>query len=255
MLRFKRFLIAATATLALSPVGAMAYNTGENDALLEESQAKALPPAALAYYRQAEKAFDHIDRDAGVRFLEQAGKEAQDSMPLQFVVALRARQRARFYYGSKALEFYDIAEEAVQRILKQPVIKSEEKRRAEELLKVIQSERENLAANDKKKADVGFQAVVKPLAMERAKARGLSPSLETEAKAAKRGEASTATGATRSTSSTSTGSSSSSETRTGFSPTNTSTTTGGSTAAPTTSGQNPFGGANTTQANVPGGAK
>lgn len=156
--------VGLAAWLVLSPMAAAAYNSGENDVLLSAMDQRALTPAALAVYVKAERAYDRIDRDAGVEFLSEAARLAPDSMPLQFTLAQRARQRARFYSGRKALDFYDIAEEAVQRVLRSPDLQLEERRRAEELLQSISGERENLSARDRRNQEVGFKAIVYPTA-------------------------------------------------------------------------------------------
>lgn len=158
--------------VALAP-SAWAVYTGTGDALLTEKDLAKLPEAARAPYEQAVKAYDHIDRDAGVQYLVQAAKAAPDFVPLQFVLAERARERARFYYGVKALEYYDKAEEAIQRVLKQPLLSLEEKRQAQELLSSVRTERDLVPSKDKKMEELGFKAIVIPIAVKRAEAKGM----------------------------------------------------------------------------------
>jgi len=150
-----------------------AIYTGEQDTLLSEENAASLSQDAKALYERAVKAYDHVDRDSGVQYLDMAAKVATDSVPLQFVLAARARDRARFYYGVRSLEYYDISEAAVQRVLQQTTLSLEEKRRAEQMLESIRTERELVPSKDKKKEEVGFRAIVIPIAIERAKDKGM----------------------------------------------------------------------------------
>ncbi len=158
--------------LSLSATAAWAVYTGEADALLNEEEVAQLPEAAKGPYTRAVERFDHIDRDTGVQLLVEAAKAAPDYVPLQFLLANRARDRARFHYGVRALEYYDIAEEAAQRILQQPLLSLEEKRRAEQLLGIIQDERETLPTREKKMIESGFEAIVIPLAIRRSETMG-----------------------------------------------------------------------------------
>ncbi len=162
------FALAAVAVAA----AAWAAYTGDGDQLLTEPDMANLPKEALTEYKLAEISYDHVDRDAGVSHLSEAAKRAPDFIPLQFCVASRARDRARFYSGVRSLEYYDIAEEALQRILKQSVLSQEEKRRADELIATIRREREEAPMKEKKMAELGFKTIVLPTAMERAKAAG-----------------------------------------------------------------------------------
>lgn len=164
------FVLAFAFTLSAA---SWAAYTGAEDALLEAEDRADLPEPAREPYDMALKAYDHVDRDSGVLYLEQAAKAAPEFIPIQFILASRARDRARFYYGVKALEYYDKAEEAVQRVQMQTNLSLEEKRHADQLLQTIRTEREMASSKDKKMEETGFQAIVIPLAVQRAKARGL----------------------------------------------------------------------------------
>lgn len=155
-----------------NPVGWCAI-TGEGDTLLSEAEAARLPQEAVASYEKAVQSYDRVDRDMGVMHLEEAAKAAPEFLPLQFILVQRARDRGRFHSGHQALKYFDIAEQAVQRILAQPELTLEQKRNAEDQLRFIQNARETQASKDKKKAELGFQAVVFPLALERARNKGM----------------------------------------------------------------------------------
>lgn len=172
-MRWKNPLLALVAILLFChPVGWCAI-TGEGDTLLSEDNVARLPQEALASYQKAVRSYDRIDRDMGVMHLEEAAKAAPEFLPLQFILVQRARDRGRFHSGHQALKYFDIAEQAVQRILAQPELTLEQKRNAEDQLRFIQNSRETQASKDKKKAELGFQAVVFPLALERARAKGM----------------------------------------------------------------------------------
>jgi hypothetical protein len=158
--------------LFCNPVGWCAI-TGEGDTLLTEAEVARMPKEAQASYQKALRSYDRIDRDMGVIYLEEAAKAAAEFIPLQFILVQRARDRGRFHSGHQALKYFDIAEQAVQRILAQPELTLEQKRNAEDQLRFIQNARETQAAKDKKKAELGFRAIVFPLALERARNKGM----------------------------------------------------------------------------------
>ncbi len=170
------------------------------DSLLPEEEVAKLPPQAQEHYRQAQQFYDRILRDEAVQALARAAAAAPEAIALQHVTANRARDRALELYGAQkslfqpmtSLDYYDLAEECVKRMLAVDSITLKQQLDAEKLLAKIKAERETLAIEEKKMRDVGFQAVVIPMAKERAKARGMEvkeETLEEKAQAAKTGGA------------------------------------------------------------------
>ncbi len=132
-----------------------------------------LPSTALVHYNEAKQLVDIVAYDLAVEALARAAELAPDHVGLQFLTAVRARDRAEIYFSSStysppppnadyssppwrtAEPFYDIADEAIQRLLTNPNLTIEASERLESEVAQLQEGRDGLVARDQARLEVG----------------------------------------------------------------------------------------------------
>lgn len=111
---------------------ALAATTAAGGVLdLTAVQVNDLPEEAREHYEQAAYDYDHAYEDGGLRNLLEAASIAPDAIPLQFLAARMAVDRAEKTRGAEALEAIDAARLCYQRILESPAARERDTARAQ----------------------------------------------------------------------------------------------------------------------------
>lgn len=162
----------------LAPVTAFAL---DYSLMLEQSEAASLPPEALAHYEEAAFFNERAAYEIVVVKLDEAAREAPNHIPIQFLTLQRARDRAEVYYSGAiyapaadnmdytsppwrtAEPMIDIAEQAASRLLANPELSIEEKRRVERDAETLRELKNTISERDRARLEAGDDVVQEKL--------------------------------------------------------------------------------------------
>jgi hypothetical protein len=114
-----------------------------------------IKPEARAYYDKALFFLDHVDPEMALGQLEKAVVISPDVLSLDYLLLDLAVRRAAITYGEDSVKYYNIAENAINEILKNPKISDTDRQEAEHQLKIIRSEREKIPERDARREAIG----------------------------------------------------------------------------------------------------
>src|SRR5690606_21010829 len=133
---------------------------------------------ALAHFQLAAEYYDRVNFDAMVTELDKAAALAPENIPLQFVTAVAARNRAEVYYGEASYgappdnmeyssppwrtsePFYDIAESALQRLMVIEDLPFEARQRLDTELNLVETRRSAIAERDEARRTTALPLVL-----------------------------------------------------------------------------------------------
>jgi len=179
-----RLTIAAT-MFALVAGFASAEETNNyvySSRILKPSTEKALNPRAAVAYEEALAARDYANPDETARMLASAAAMQPELVDLQFAALDRCVARGELSYGATSIEFFDLADTIVKRMLANPFLLQEEReraQRADQLLNGIPARgefaavvgiRDNVLARDEERLKTGLELMLNVQA-DRIKAR------------------------------------------------------------------------------------
>ena len=163
----RRALTAFSTAFALSLLVANAPAQSGWRVMLSNDQAATLSPEALRLYNEAVEQVDRINYDEAVQLLARAAEIDSKNVPLQFLVASRARQRADVYYSEAAYTippanmdytsppwrtsepYLSLAETALNRIATNPEAGNEDRERLKDGQVLVEARRAALSDRDK----------------------------------------------------------------------------------------------------------
>ena len=159
--RWASVLLVGVAGLATGPASAPAQST-RDVMLLRPREARQLNQQAREDYDKAVDALDHVKPILAINHFNQASKLAPEAIELHFLTARLAHLRARMVFGSDegrtrdlAEDYYDVAEQALQRVGQIPDLAPLTQRRYETQLKMVQEEKKALKLRDQQRKTVG----------------------------------------------------------------------------------------------------
>jgi hypothetical protein len=188
-----RLTVAATVFALLAGISAAqeAKQFDYSFHILRPSTEKALNPRAALAYDEALHACDRANPDETARLMAAAASMQPDLIELQFQALDRCIARGEIGYGSDSIEFFDLADTIVKRMLANPLLHQEEReraQRADQLLNgtpghgefaAVAGERDNVLARDEKRLNTGLELMLVVQA-ERIQSRGMEkPELTT----------------------------------------------------------------------------
>jgi len=142
-------------SICLLVVGLLCTLTvGRDFKLLTSKEVEKLKPEAKEHYEKALKDIDRIRYSASIEKLKRAHKVDPDHIPLAFLLAEMSIQRGIVYGGQKAADYYKVAEETLDSVLKQKKLKRAERKKANDLLKEVLNETD-IMKRDSKRALAG----------------------------------------------------------------------------------------------------
>lgn len=135
--------------------------------MLSRAQEARLNPDAKVYFDQADEEIDRVNYDGALVLLAKAAEIDNKNVPLQFLVAARARNRAEIYYSEAsytpapsnmeyssppwrtAEPYLAMADSALNRIATNPEITTEDRARLAKEQQMLEARRGTLAERDK----------------------------------------------------------------------------------------------------------
>ncbi|MCX7015300.1 MAG: hypothetical protein NTW86_22560 [Candidatus Sumerlaeota bacterium] len=160
--------------LALAGLMLAAAAHAQSIVLLTDPYVKKLSPEALKVYQEGVEAYDHVNYDLAVSKFYEAMKLDPQHVKLRFLVEDLAYRRARTKNGADATDLYNIAEEALNGLISRQDLKPEDLRRAQEALKAVKSDLDDLARRDVRREATGRQ-IIEEIATESEKPTSLPP--------------------------------------------------------------------------------
>lgn len=170
-----------TLTLSATVLAVFATSASAQDwrVMLSDETVSKLPEPAVEIYKEAEVQNDRVNYDETVLLLAEAAERAPENIPLQFLVAARALDRAEIYYSASSYSqppenmdytspqwrtaepFYDMADNALQRLLVNPNLSAEARDRLENYLQDLEEGRSGIAQRDQARRDTAMPLVMK----------------------------------------------------------------------------------------------
>jgi hypothetical protein len=160
--------IALTGMVAVATARPVDWNVR-----LNEGMVAALPDDAKKHYDEAIYLIDRIAYDEAVMELAQAAAKAPNHPELQFMTMARARNRASVYFSAAAYTpppdgvtysspphrtaepFFEIAEQALQRLVAAPGLSPEDRRRIDQESEAMETSRAQMTARDTARLETG----------------------------------------------------------------------------------------------------
>jgi hypothetical protein len=124
-----------------------------------------MKPEARPYYDKALYYLDHVDPEMAITQLQKAAAIDPELTSLDYLLVEMALERAQITYGETSVKYYDIAETAINDILKNPKISDADRQDAERRLKLIRSEREKVSERDARRETIGKILIQDKLAL------------------------------------------------------------------------------------------
>jgi len=158
-----------------------AFSVGAQDwrIMLDEEAEAALPEEVVPVYQEAKEQNDYVNYDEVAKLLDEAAEMAPDHAPLQFLTTVRARDRAEAYYNASVYTqppdnmeytspnwrtsdpYIDIADSALQRLVTNPDLSSEQRDRLEAELERLEEVKTNLIERDEARMSTALPLVLK----------------------------------------------------------------------------------------------
>jgi len=143
-------------------------------ALLTPEYVKKLDPKAVEVYRQGADAYDHVNYELAMKRFYEAMQLDPNHVKLRFLVARLAHDRGRMLHGEDAVRLFNMAEEALTGLINRKNLQPEDLRRAEEDLKEVKREIEDVGKRDTRRKAIGRQ-IIEEVAKEREAPAPLKP--------------------------------------------------------------------------------
>jgi hypothetical protein len=163
MIRFKNHVILVIFIVLVT--GAALLTFALDFCCVPKEDLPKMKPEARPYYDKALYYLDHVDPESAITQLQQAAAIDPELTSLAYLLEEMALERARVTYGETSVKYYDIAETAINDILKNPKISDADRQDAERKLKLIRSERDNVAERDARRETVGKVLIQDKLAL------------------------------------------------------------------------------------------
>jgi hypothetical protein len=114
-----------------------------------------LKPEAKAHYDKAAYYLDHVNPEMAISELEKAVAINPEIISLDHFLVELALERARLKFAEESVRYYNIAEKAINEVIKNPKVSDSDRQEAQRKLQIIQSEREKVAERDARRYTVG----------------------------------------------------------------------------------------------------
>jgi len=151
--RFLSMIAGAVVLLLLaSPIGAGSLLDAK---LLTPRERDRLNRQARENYDKAIGALDHVDVPSAIRLVDQASQLDAEAVELHFLAQRLAQMRARVVAREEALMFYDVAEQALERVAKIKDLSPLTKHRYEIQKAFIADEKKKLGKREEGRAAFG----------------------------------------------------------------------------------------------------
>lgn len=148
-------LLAVVVGLGLLP-GAAVAQIGNDLVLLDEKQVGRLNETAAEHYARGLKFIDRVDYLVACQSFERASQAQPGHIDLAFLVANLAKENARRTHATESDEYFQIALNALDRILRRTDLDTLTQRRAEQLKAMIDREFRSRGDRDTRRLQTGM---------------------------------------------------------------------------------------------------
>lgn len=145
--------LALAASMVARPAAAQ---FGTDLVLLDEKQVARLNETAREHYDRGVAFVDRVDYRVAARAFERASQAQPGHIDLAFLVANLSKDNGRRSFGAEADEFYQIALNALDRVMRRTDLDTLTQRRAEQLKTMIDREFRNRGTRDQRRLDTGM---------------------------------------------------------------------------------------------------
>lgn len=148
--------------------------------MLTEEQEATLPEDAHEVYQEAKYQDDHVNYDESVKLIAKAAELAPENIDLQFLAAVRSRDRAEIYYSQSSFSqppegmeeytsppwctaepFIELTQAAAQRLMVNPNLSDIQRSRLETELDLFEKRMSALSERDFNRLETALSFVVK----------------------------------------------------------------------------------------------
>jgi hypothetical protein len=151
--------LLAFLTVAAILAAASVSSHAQTIVLLPDDYVKKLNPKALKTYEEGVKAYDHVNLDLALEKFYKAMQQDPKHIKIRFLVAQFAHERGRMKTGEKTIQFFSMAEEALNGLVARKGLKDKDLERAERDLSVLKRDQDNVANRDIIREATGKQIV------------------------------------------------------------------------------------------------